>query len=747
MVLSVDELPVPDAVKEVIKKSGIRDLYPPQEEAIKAGALEGRNLVLASPTASGKTLVAELCALRHIIDLNGKVLYLTPLRALAQEKYDSFQRYTTIRKKRGAPIRIGISTGDYDSSSPWLGRYDLIVSTNEKCDSLLRHRAPWIDNVTLIIADEVHLLTNADRGPTLEVTVARLRQVNPKVQVLALSATIRNAEEVAEWLKADAVTMDWRPVKLKEGVYLHSNREVIFKDGSAYRLESLDGEPHINVALNTVKGGRQTLIFVGTRRRAVATAKKAAATLGSLLMKRDERALKRVADGILKSGEKTKLSELLADFVSKGAAFHHAGLPASHRRIIESSFRSGQIKILSATPTLAAGVNLPARTVVIADYRRYVPGYGSYPISVLEYKQMVGRAGRPQYDKVGEAMLISRTDDEQDHLMENFVCSEAERLWSKLAVESILRSHILATIATGFAHSERGLMKFLGSTFYAYQYGIGNMREVVADILEFLCEEGMLVARGEKLDATRFGRRVSELYIDPVSAVVIRDGLKQGAKKLTDFSFIHMVCRTPDLSRLPYPTRKDVDSIKLYIDERVDEFMFDFPDGFKGEMAHGNLLREVKGAMVIGAWINEENEAVVLDRFSVEPGDLYYLTDSAKWLTYASCELAKLLGCKKMLPKLSLLQDRVKHGVREEVVPFARLKGIGRVKARALFNSGFKSIKDLRKAPIERLAAVPYIGVKGALGIKEQVGGVIKEEKWREVKKKKAEQREVTEFL
>jgi len=201
--VKVTDLPIPESVKEIIIRSGIVELYPPQEEAIKAEALEGKNLVLASPTASGKTLVAEFCALKHILEKNGKTVYLTPLRALANEKFEDFKKYASIRKTDGKRIRIGISTGDFDSSDPWLERYDIIITTNEKADSLLRHRAKWMDEISLIVADEVHLLNEAERGPTLEVVLARLMQINPDIQILALSATINNVEEIAGWLKSD----------------------------------------------------------------------------------------------------------------------------------------------------------------------------------------------------------------------------------------------------------------------------------------------------------------------------------------------------------------------------------------------------------------------------------------------------------------------------------------------------------------------------------------------------------------
>ncbi|MDP7443821.1 MAG: DEAD/DEAH box helicase, partial [Candidatus Bathyarchaeota archaeon] len=199
--MRISELDISDAIKDLLSSRGFDELYPPQAEAIKAGVLEGKSLVMASPTASGKTLVAELCAFKHILEQGGKVLYLVPLRALASEKYEDFQTYSSLTKQDGNKIRVGVSTGDLDSRKSWLGDYDIVVTTNEKCDSLLRHRSPWMEDVSLVIVDEVHLIGN-DRGPTLEVALARLRQLTPELQVLALSATIRNVDEVAEWLNA-----------------------------------------------------------------------------------------------------------------------------------------------------------------------------------------------------------------------------------------------------------------------------------------------------------------------------------------------------------------------------------------------------------------------------------------------------------------------------------------------------------------------------------------------------------------
>jgi len=509
--LRIEELPISESVKQVLLSSGMAELYPPQQEAVSAGALDGKNLVLASPTASGKTLIAELCALKHVLEGDGKVLYLSPLRALANEKWEEFKKYTTIKKRNGRRVSVGISTGDYDSSDPWMGKYDIIVTTNEKADSLLRHRARWVTDVSLVVADEVHLLNEPERGPTLEVVLARLMQVNPDIQLLVLSATIKNVEELAEWLKAIPVTTEWRPVTLREGVFLYD--EILFKDGGAQKIEKTTKNPTINLALYTVKSGGQALAFAGTRRNSISLAKKIAAKINPLLSKPLKRSLAQLSEQILATGARTRISEQLAEVVSSGAAFHHAGLGGGHRKLIENAFRKGKIKVLTATPTLAFGVNLPARVVIVNEYRRYEPGYGYYPIAVLEYKQMAGRAGRPRYDKVGDSILIAKTEDERDYLMESYILAETERIWSKLAVERILRSHVLATIASDFAHTEQGIYDFFGKTFYAYQYDPRAIKGVIAKSLGFLFTEKMVEVGGDKIYATKFGRRVSSWKI------------------------------------------------------------------------------------------------------------------------------------------------------------------------------------------------------------------------------------------
>ena len=213
---------IPKELYEILKKD-IEELRPAQKKSIESGLLDGKNLLVCTPTASGKTLIAELAALKSIIEGKGKAIYIVPLKALASEKLKDFKkRYDGIAK-------IALSIGDIDSADSYLIDYDLIITTSEKLDSLIRHHAPWLSLISTIIIDEIHLLNDPSRGPTLEILITILRQLLKKSQIIALSATIGNPEELAEWLKAELVADDWRPVELHKGVYLDG--EVEFSKG------------------------------------------------------------------------------------------------------------------------------------------------------------------------------------------------------------------------------------------------------------------------------------------------------------------------------------------------------------------------------------------------------------------------------------------------------------------------------------------------------------------------------------
>jgi helicase len=211
---------IPSNIFELLGQRGFTTLRPSQTKSIDAGLFEDKNLLVCTPTASGKTLVAELAALNAILHDRGRAIYIVPLRALASEKYRQF-------KKDYPSLKIGISTGELDETSNYLGNNDVIILTSEKFDSLLRHRVSWLQSVRTVIVDEIHLLNDAMRGPTLEIVLTIVQSVLPNAQIIGLSATIGNPQELASWLNAELIEDDWRPVTLEKGVLL--NNKLIFE--------------------------------------------------------------------------------------------------------------------------------------------------------------------------------------------------------------------------------------------------------------------------------------------------------------------------------------------------------------------------------------------------------------------------------------------------------------------------------------------------------------------------------------
>ena len=206
---------------EIFEKD-IKKLRPAQEKAIKAGLFDNKNLLICTPTASGKTFIAELAFLNTIIKNNQKAIYIVPLKALASEKYKDF------KNKYGHLIKIALTIGDLDSKESYLTDYDLIICTSEKLDSLLRHHVPWINDVGTVIIDEIHLINDISRGPTLEIIITLLKQLLKNIQFIGLSATIGNPNQLSNWLNANLVEDTWRPVKLKEAI--HDGDSLVYKD-------------------------------------------------------------------------------------------------------------------------------------------------------------------------------------------------------------------------------------------------------------------------------------------------------------------------------------------------------------------------------------------------------------------------------------------------------------------------------------------------------------------------------------
>ena len=686
----LEETSIAPDVRAVLAADGIRALYPPQAAALPA-VLAGRSLFLACPTASGKSLVAYLALLRAA--RAGRTgLYLVPLRALAAEKAEELERF------RELGLRVGLSIGDFDLPAEKLDRLDVLVATSEKADGLLRRGSPWLDRLGVVVADEVHLLRDPDRGPTLEVSLTRLRRASRELQIVALSATVANAPEVAAWLDAEHVASEFRPVPLDRGVYCDGR--ITFSDLSTRDVDP-PGEAVPRLVRTVIQDGGQALVFVNSRRASEQLAQSLVPTVRGLLST-DERAGAAAAAATLGAGadEETEGIRRLGELMPYGVAYHNASLTNPERRTVEQAFRERRLKALVATPTLAAGINLPARRVIVRDTTRYDDRLGvQAPIPALEVQQMLGRAGRPRFDARGEAVIVARSPEEEERLLDRYVDAPPEPIVSRLAAEPALRMHLLALVASGAVASERDLEGFFGATFYGQTLPLDELHAKIASVRRFL-ESHELLARGPSLAATRFGSLTSELYLDPLSAIVLRGVLERAPLGVGPFSLLAAVAATPDIA--PFFLRRGEEADMIDRLSREQEELLVRPEEPPMELDLDAFLGTIKLATVLEEWIDERPIVEITERHGIGAGDLRNRVEDADWLLFGLGRLAVAFQ-RRIARPIDDLSLRVRYGVREELLDLVRLRGIGRVRARRLYAAGFADREALRNAPVDRI--------------------------------------------
>ncbi|MEM1724468.1 MAG: DEAD/DEAH box helicase [Thermoplasmata archaeon] len=647
--------------KELLKKLGIDSLYPPQELAIKK-IFEGKSVVVSMPTASGKTLIAYAAIIRAL-SLNMKALYVVPLRALAMEKYDE------LKELIGNDYKIILSIGDYDSSSKELKGADVVVAVYEKIDSVLRHDFDYLYSVGVIVVDEIHMIQDDSRGPTLEMVLSKIKYIKSNLQLIALSATIKNYEEIAQWLEAEHIYSDFRPVPLRIGLYHDGMLE--FDDGEIEYIKE-DKIKIGNLVKRSLENGGQVLIFVSRRSYAESLAEK----------------LRPIVDNYIKEfeipnsidEEKNLYDEKIKENIKHGVCFHHAGLSNSQRKYVEMLFKERKIKCLVATPTLAAGVNLRVRSVIVRDITRYSQD-GFTTIPSFEINQMLGRAGRPKYDSFGEGIVVSKKGYvDLESLLQIYDIS------SKLGNFSALRMHVLGIISSGLVNDEESIPEFFKNTFLGYK-GLKEVEFLIKDTISFL-ENEELIRSFRGIRPTPLGKLISDLYIDPMTGISFKNSLE-----------------------FPY-----ADVYALYVVSSAEEMIpliskegeFEFPNHPGFEDKNYDAL---KTAMMLLDWSNEIELNEILNKYGIGPGDVHMRVEIADWLLYSYSKIAYMLKS-PYAQKIETLWKRIKYGVKEELIDLVSLTGIGRVRARTLFNFGYKTLESIADADPEKLSKIPGIGEK-----------------------------------
>lgn len=800
---AVSSLDLPSRFTKFLTQDwGIQQLHPPQAEAAPS-ILAGDNTLVAIPTASGKSLLAYMGMVKRISEghSRSKAIYIVPLKALAMEKYEDL---SAIAGAMGWSVGLGI--GDATAEAKNIDDCNILVCTSEKLDSLLRHRAELVSDVCCVVADEFHLMNDGTRGPTLEINLTRLRHIKPDAQIIALSATVGNSPDLASWLDATLIQSDWRPVALEYATFhdFHVEPRKIQSPGDdgdhgklspPRDLEGLKSHPVWSVVDDGLTQGAQVLMFVGTRRSAQSEAKNLAKRVRKRLEKENpERlsALKELAEK-LTGRSQSNLAEQLAACLSSGVGFHHAGLTNAQRKDVEAAFKDGLLVALTATPTLAAGVNLPARRVLVRDLKRWDDGM-SRPLPVMEVRQMLGRAGRPKYDTKGEAWVYCKGTDGwevADAVSDRYFFGPIEDISSKLASEPALRMHVLASIATGGLVHKGSIEHFFSSTFLGASMPPSQLRERLTSMLDWLVEERFVRRCGPdehftpswanasvdedeawddtvptwatsahhtqgvsweperpgakpltptssahptpsfgfsratsleqtggwvqpvaedgpdmRYEATAMGERVTQLYLDPLSASILRRGLRRAVRRcvrkdapVSDFGFLHLAVATPDFVSLWAKSADFEINSPTWLKANATEDELLVEPGYAEAM-----LSDIKSAWMVEEWTEETTLRQLEKELDVLPGDVHHRIDLMGWLLAGAQQvlLTDDVFAEEHLPvvadlvqRISTLQQRVRHGCKTDLLQLVNIRHVGRQRARELAALGLREPNDV----------------------------------------------------
>ncbi|MBI2434692.1 MAG: DEAD/DEAH box helicase, partial [Candidatus Hydrogenedentes bacterium] len=665
-------------------------LLPLQELAVKRhGLFEAGNLLIQAPTSSGKTFIGEMAAIQTALRRK-KVVYLVPLKALAEEKFLDFRE-----KYADYGLKVIISTRDHREFDADFegGEFSIAVVVYEKLAQLLVRRPERIAEIDLIIADELELLSDPERGDTAEILLTRVLQAQRRL--IGLSAVIGGAERLAEWMQAKLVSYDRRPVELRYGV-LH---EGTFR----YRTHNEQGEgaePFVQSGEDSAweiltqnvcvfaERGEPCLIFVKAKHESRRGAE--------LLAGRVHLGAAQEAIAALGKLEATRSRESLLHTLSNGVAFHNADLSPAERHIVEGAFRAGEVKVLVSTSTLAVGMNLPAQNVFIASEKwRYDQRLGipwKTPILRMEYENMSGRAGRYGAGHAfGRSILIATSAFDQETLWRRYIEGERDAIEPRLN-KAPLENHVLRLVASRFCRTLPELLAFLESTLtgkwvWAELYPIEEIEFRIRAAVNRCLDAGVVATAADgKLEATPFGAAVAAKGISIATARELEHWIAQcETRSWPDIDLLHAAASTPDgrmlqvmLTAREYEEAGYAGVLKRL--SREDPLQADTPIN---RIRNSNVqpffdeVRAIKITLFLHEWISQRPVCEIEESFNTMAGQVLSAAEQLAWLIDATAAIATALGTDgSFVERIRRLAERTQHGLYEQVLPLARIEGL-----------------------------------------------------------------------
>lgn len=718
---------LPTKVKELIcNLKGIKDLYEWQKACLNLDSVQQRkNLIYSLPTSGGKTLVAEILILKELLCRKKDALLILPYISLVQEK---------VRGLASFGLELDFMVEEYAGSKGRFppvkkrGKRSLYIATIEKAHSLVNSliEAERLDSLGLVVVDELHMLGDGSRGAIIEMTLAKVLYISDSTQIIGMSATLGNVQDLQTFLRAENYTSNFRPVQLNEYVKLKDSiYEVDPKEEHCFRfsrllnfkysssMQKMDAD-HIVALVTEVIPAHSCLVFCPTKKNCENVAGMICKYLNKGFLKHKE-AEKAVLLGELKSSGNGSLCPVLRKTVPYGLAYHHSGLTSEERKLVEEAYSAGVLCLLTCTSTLAAGINLPARRVILRS-----PYLATEFLKRSQYKQMVGRAGRAGIDAVGESILILQ---ERDKLMaKKLVSAPMEVCYSNLmydggkGVLSLILSLIGLTITTTLEQ----VRAFMGKTLLSVQERQlcteRSLAEITRECLELLKDKGLITVstdqHHETLQVTKLGRATFKGSVDLAYSDVLYRDLSKGLESLMLNSFLHLLYLVTPYDMVSQCKPDWMIYFRQFtmlsaVEQKMSGAV-GVPESFIARKAAGQTVKKnvdptvasrLYLALVLFSLLKETDLWIVADRFQLSRGFVQTLLSSSS--AFCSCvlhfteELEELWAFKALLTELT---RRLTYCVQAELIPLMEVAGVMQSRAKQLYSAGYKTLSHLANA-------------------------------------------------
>ncbi|XP_024086126.1 DNA polymerase theta-like [Cimex lectularius] len=740
--LKLESWGLPDYVLAKYVKKGVRCMFPWQVECLISGnVLTGGNLIYSAPTSAGKTLVAEILTLQTVLERKKKVIIILPFVSVVREKMLYFKELLA-----GSGIRVDGFMGSYCPPGGFRAVH-VAICTIEKANSLINRllEERSFENVGCVVVDELHLLGDPHRGYLLELLLTKIRYIckiglTEMIQIVGMSATLPNLDLLASWLDATLYTTEFRPIPLYE--YIKVNKK-IYKSPGNYLSHEITPEFTINkdsgdviyLCIDTILKGYSVLVFCPTKNWCETLAQQISVEIKKLGCSQDniglslrEQLNSNKISIVLEQLKKCPagLEKSLGRSVSFGVGFHHAGLTMDERDIIEGAFRKNVIRVIVATSTLSAGVNLPARRVIVRT-----PLFNGRPMDILTYRQMIGRAGRMGKDTEGESYLICSEEDKYAGLqIVNSNLPAVESCLGQGDLSNSLKRAILEIIASGIVTTKDQIRSYASCTLLAQSFGIERLDDVVTLCLDSLQDQGFLAksCNSEDISASSLAEACFAASIPPDQGIVLTNELARARKCFVLETDLHALYQVIPFSVCDH---WEIDWVKAFtiwesLHESVKKigYLIGVEERFlikamrssinvRDNAKRISVLKRFYTALALQDLVNEHPLHAVAEKYGCNKGMLQSLQQSASTFAGMVTNFCHKLSWGALEVVVAELGRRIQFGVQRDLLDLMRLDCMTAVLARGLFNSGIKTLSELACSNLQAIQnairkAMPY---------------------------------------